>query len=374
MFRSPFVVTLLILQVFFTYAQLNICGQNRTLGLHVVASLNLSFPGLESVSSAVAHGDLNAACEALAFYYQNSNSSYWLRHGPITPGTNLAGGEADAIVFNDTFNLRGVTLTTRIPRNSDGGLNWLDKGPRNDVEFMNCLNRFDSFVILLSAYQKTGNPIYVRYFDALVKDWVTHNPCPGAMSTKGKPCAPQGISGPHCTWGDNAIPGSQQCKTGTSESPWRSLEMGIRMRVPFPIAFFGFQRSNDFSTSARVLFILAVASHNEALAVDGGHPGVGTPNWEMTQWQGLVTSCVAFPELHNCSSLLKLAVSELQRLLVDGVYEDGVETEQSSGYDMGTADDFYSTISQLKLANLPPPPIAFTSRVEAMWNYGAYSV
>ena len=156
------------------------------------------------------------------------------------------------------------------------------------------------------------------------------------------------------------------------ESPWRSLEMGIRMQSPFPTAFFGFQRSPDFSASARALLVLAVGQHNAALAVDGGHPGTGTANWEMTEWQGLLASCVSFPELRGCGALLALALKELEALLVSGVYADGVETEMASGYDMGTAGDFFSTLRLLRLAGLPPPPPSFSSRVEAMWNYGAF--
>ena len=140
----------------------NICGTNKTLGENVLAVLNLTYPGLELVAAAAAAGDLGGACEALSDYYKGSNTSYWLRHGPVAPGSSLAGGVADAIVFNDTFYLAGVGVTARIPRNADGGLDWVNKGPRNDPEFMNCLNRFDSFGELLGAYQKTGNPIYPR--------------------------------------------------------------------------------------------------------------------------------------------------------------------------------------------------------------------
>ena len=121
------------------------------------------------------------------------------------------------------------------------------------------------------------------------------------------------------------------------ESPWRSLEMGIRTQAPWPAAFFGFQHSPNFSTSARVLLVLGMGQHNAALASDGGHPGAGVENWEMTQWTGLLSSCVTFPELLHCQQLLSLALEELAALLVTGVYEDGVETEQSSGYGMGTA-------------------------------------
>jgi hypothetical protein len=111
----------------------NICGLNRTLGLAVMNVLNLSYPGLEAVSAAEARGDLDAACEALAAYYATSNTSYWLRVPPVTPGTGRVGNgsEVDNAVDYDIYYMAGVTETGKIPRNADGGLDWLYKGPRS---------------------------------------------------------------------------------------------------------------------------------------------------------------------------------------------------------------------------------------------------
>ena len=69
----------------------NICGTNATLGRHVMAVLNLTFPGLEAVAAAEAAGDLGAACEALAAYYSQSNTSSWLRIAPVPPGSGRVG-------------------------------------------------------------------------------------------------------------------------------------------------------------------------------------------------------------------------------------------------------------------------------------------
>ena len=71
-----------------------------------------------------------------------------------------------------------------------------------------------------------------------------------------------------CRW-DNVTLGGH-CSTGTFESPWRSLEMGVRMAGPWPPAFFGFQQSDAFTTDARVLLLLGVSEHFQALLVDGG--------------------------------------------------------------------------------------------------------
>ena len=353
----------------------NICGTNATIGAAVLAALNLTYPGLEAVSAAAAAGDLNTACDKLALYYAAANTSAWLRVPAPAPGTRLAGGLVDAMVFNDSFWVDDVYEAAVIPRNADGGLDWLCTGPSEDIEFMNGLNRFYFNARLLAAWRATGNPVYPRYFDALVRDWVTHLPCPGAGG-RGAACVPLGVGGgaaPVCDWAAEVPPGAQACATGTMESPWRSLEMGIRMGDAWPAGFFGFQAAAEFSTSARVLAVLAVSEHNAALAADGGHPGEGTPNWEMTQWQGLATSALSFPELRNASGLLALALGYLDALLTAGVYPDGVETEQSSHYHMVSAGDFLSTLTLLADAGAPAAAPAFAAHVEAMWAYGAYA-
>ena len=239
---------------------------------------------------------------------------------------------------------------------------------------MNCLNRMDYFSWLLSAYNKTGNPIYTRYFDATAIDWVLHNPCPNALSG-GAPCSPQGVAThPQCAWGAADAPGAQACATGTFESPWRSLEMGIRTNGVFAAAFFGFQRAAEFSTSARVLLVLAMAEHNAALSVDDGHPGQGTPNWELGQWSGLVTSTVTFPELANAAALQRQALAQLEAVFASVVYPDGVETEMASGYDMWTAAESLAVLHTLARGGAPPPPPSYAAHVEEMWNYGSYIV
>ena len=358
------------------FAATNICGTNRTLGLHVMSVLNLTYPGLEAVSAEYAAGNLDAACEALATYYRVANTSSWLRIPPVSPGTGRIGNGSlvDNAVDFDIYYMAGVTTTGKIPRNADGGLDWINKGPRNDVEFMNCLNRFDVFGWLLSAWRVTGNPVYVSYFNALVVDWVTHNPCPDARSG-GTACSPQGVlTSPQCAWGDTDAPGAQACATGTFESPWRSLEMGIRTNGVFADAFFGFQGAAEFSTSARALLVLAMAEHNAALFVDGGHPGRGTPNWELGQWSGLITSTVTFPELKNASSLRAQALAELETLLATVVYADGVETEMASGYDMWTAAESLGVLQTLALGGDSEPPANFAAHVEKMWEYGSYII
>ena len=351
----------------------NICSTNATIAAHVLSVLNLTAPALAPVAAAAARGDHGAACEALADYYMTSGTAPWFRPASTpTPSSRVVGGATDEMVFHDIFTLAGVTCSAKIPRNADGGLRWIYRGPRNDYEFENCLNRHDAFKDLLAAWLATGNPLYGSYFNALVVDWALHNPCPGALTASAAPpCVPQNVTGTPCAWGLADVPGTQRCVTGFMESPWRSLEMGIRMGGAWPISFFGFQQALEFTTSGRVLMLLAIGEHFQSLAVDKTDSGMA--NWATTQWQGLVTVTVAFPELAHADELRTLALLKLEEQLVLSVYPDGVETEQSSSYDMATAADYFGTLTMLARAGAPPPPMNFSSGVEAMFAYGALS-
>lgn len=364
---------LLVLSVSSPSQSANICGMNATLAAHVLSVLNLTAPALAPVAAAAARGDHDAACEALAAYYATSGTASWFRPASTpAPSSRVVGGATDAMVMHDIFYLAGVTTSAKIPRNADGGLDWTDRGPRNDYEFTNCLNRHDAFKDLLAAWFATGNPIYSSYFDSLVKDWTLHNPCPGAMTASAAPpCVPQTVSGTQCAWGSADVPGAQRCVTGFIESPWRSLEMGIRMVGAWPISFFGFQQAHEFTTSGRVLMLLAIGEHFEALAVDKCNSGMA--NWATTQFEGLVTVTVAFPELAHADELRTLALLKLEEQLVLSVYPDGVETEQSSSYDMVTANEFFGTLTMLARAGAPPPPQNYSASVEAMFEYGAFA-
>eukprot|EP01043_Picozoa_sp_COSAG02_P073196 COSAG02_NODE_14128_length_1307_cov_0.940397_1_plen_167_part_10 len=84
-------------------------------------------------------------------------------------------------------------------------------------------------------------------------------------------------------------------------------------------------------------------------------------------------SCVALPELHNCSELVGTAFAELESWLDREVYPDGMETEEAFGYDMWTARSFFNTVELLQQAKHPPPPQTYLDKVERMFNYGVYS-
>lgn len=229
----------------------NICSQNPAVGRAVISAVNLSWPGLAAVLEASERGDLAGACSALVDYYLQGNSSAWLRRQPpaVTGRQRRVGTDIDLVVDHDIYSFTG--LTTKVPRNADGGLAWDYEGPHHDDEFMNCLNRHGAWQQLLEAWMQTGNNIYSQYFNAAVSDWVLHLPCRA------------GVSRSH--W--NATGSKEPCPgRATASSPWRSLECGFRSMGGcscgvcsggWPAAFFGFMHSPDFSVSSRVLMLVS---------------------------------------------------------------------------------------------------------------------
>jgi len=356
-------------------AAANICGANATLGAHVVSVLNLTFPGLGAVAAAAGRGDLGAACDALAGYYAAANTSAWLRRPLPPPSSRRVGGAVDDVVYRDVY-AEGGLGSGRVPRNADGGLDWECRGPRDDPEFENVLNRHQTFPGVLDAWSATGNDDYAAWLDRTIVDWATHNPCPGGDLRKAAPkCYPvgDGSGSPACAWGARDGPGAQACAPSYAESPWRLLEQGARFSTggggpPWPAAFFGLQRAANFSVSARALAVLVAGEHLASLVAAGT---AGVSNWAITQNTGLVTLALAFPELKGAAAARDAALANLLKLLSSGVYPDGVETEQASGYDINVANDFFNVLQLLATAGDASPPASFIAAAERMWTYGA---
>ena len=270
----------------------------------------------------------------------------------------------DEVVFKDYFDEGDLGKGT-VPRNADGGLDWLFRGPRNDPEYENVLNRHATFTGALDAWSATGNPEYATWLDKTIIDWATHLPCPGGdlQPTGAGKCYPLGDGRtPLCAWGAGDAPGAQACVSSYNESPWRLLEQGIRFSGPWPATFFGLQGATNFSTSARALVVLVAGEHLASLAAAGTQ---GVSNWAITQATGLVSLAVAWPELKGAGSAREAGLGALLSLLHTGVYPDGCETEQASGYGMATAGDFFGVTQLLSVAGAPPPPPAYLSALEA---------
>ncbi|MBN1674843.1 MAG: DUF2341 domain-containing protein, partial [Kiritimatiellae bacterium] len=287
--------------------------------------LNLDYPGLGPVKTAVERSNLVAACEALVEHYRNSTNGYWLRIGPVAPGTGRhSGGD---LILADTFTFQEVTGV--VPRRADGGLNWTYT-PNGDIEWTYFLNRHQWFGTLLSAWQATGNPDYPLNCEAHVRDWIDYNvPYVGA--------------------------------------PWRQLESGIRMQQDsWPKVFFGFQACAEFSPAARILMLTSVPDHMARCQI------VGNSNHDVIIMSGKAHAALCWPEFKEATNWFDQAYSHLQSSLNSTVYADGVQREMSYTYH-NIVDLFDDLVLYAQWAG-KTLPASYTNKVTLMWDYAFYSL
>ena len=322
----------------------------------------MSHPGLARVAAAHAAGNITGACNELALYYAAADTAEWLRvAAPRAPGTARVGGEADAVMLRDTYSFSKEV--GRVPRSRDGGLDWAFTGPDNDREFCYDLNRHvvwhdwtqEGDPGFLTAWQQTGNPEYPSAFDARVLDWVTHNlPGPAARA--------QGPAASH-----------KAAASARAGSPggctWRTIEAGIRTGNTWPTAFFGFQQSPRFKASSRCAMVAAFAVHGQFLFTHGTQ---GNANWVSMQLNGLGTLGLTMPELNGAARWYALAEDGILKDAVAGVYPDGVETEQTSNYEVVALNSFDNLFEVARQSGRAPAP-QMAEIIERMYNYVAYS-
>jgi hypothetical protein len=308
-----------------------VCSEYPVRVQKLFAALNLDHPGLEQTKASVAAADLPAACEALLRYYREGPNAAWLRGGAPAPGAGRDAG-ADAIL-NDTFSFQ--SLTARQPRRADGGLDWLHRGPQNDVEWANMLNRHYGLVSLLQAWKRTGNAAYARGIDSLLRDWLLANPYTGKLTT-----AP----------------------------PWRSLETGLRLRDTWPQLFFGLQPAESFSPATRILMLASIPDHADSCIRLHGEG-----NWYLMELNGLAHAAACWPEFRDATNWLDTAISAIVPELKKQVYPDGVHNEMSLGYHHVAANNFAPMIDYARRAGRTLPD-DYVRGTENLWNYMAYAL
>lgn len=311
----------------------------------LMTSLDFGNPKLDQVKAALERSDMPAACRALIDYYKNGETAKWLRCEPVERSDRRGDRRADAIL-KDRFNFHSDVDT--VPRIGDGQLKWDHRGTRDDVEWAYDFNRHSWFSILLKAWRKTGNPIYVKAFDLVIRDWIVHFP-----------------------W--VRLPGEQ---LHAVES--RGLEAALRAHI-WAKAFYAFQQVEEFSEAGRILMLSSVVEHGDMLAqrVNFGE-GWARKNWHTTHICGLAKIAVAWPEMLNGRYWLKDCIDSMTAVKTDMMYPDGAATELTASYHrcvLGHFDKFadiirYATQRQLKTFRQIMPHIVAGEPGEL--SFGAY--
>ncbi len=309
------------------------CQDHPERAQRLLAAVDLDRPGLEQVRDAVARDDTPAACAALLDWYRTGPTADWLRVEPPAVRTEKTDPTAERIL-QDTFTFYSVT--ERVPRRPDGGLDWHFCGSRGrDVEWAMALNRHFHLKDLVEAWERTGNPAYVRTFDEHLRDWILANPYPGRRGR-----------------GDTV--------------DWRGLETAFRMKN-WSEGFYALQPVPEFTDEARLLLLSSVPEHADYLR--RFHAAGG--NWVTMEMDGLATAGACWPEFRDARAWVEYAVERMAPELDRQVYPDGAQKELTSSYHYVALRHFEQFREVVTHAGVELPP-GYEDGVRRMWNYLAW--
>lgn len=299
---------------------------------HLFQSLDLDREGLQTVKEAVNRGGVVEACNALLAYYRTSNNAKYLWRTQPRP-SNKVDSQADSIM-RDLFVF--YELPDRVPRTSNGQLDWTHQGPDNDIEWAWGLNRHGHLDILLEAYLKTGNRSYAMTIDDHLQDWVTASlPYPGVKS---------------------------------STAQWRGLEVALRAKNWVRV-FYGLLNSDYLTPATRLLMLSSLPDHIHYMS--NFHAPSG--NWLTMEMSGLAMVATAWPEFKQSRRWVAYAKEKMLEGLKDQVYPDGVQKELTSHYHQVALYNFdhFLEISHQAGESLPED---YTRQLEQMQHYVASTV
>lgn len=293
------------------------------------AALNLDYPGLEKVKSAVASNDLAAAKHEFAEYLRHREKPVFTFDWRARPKldsrpANVDTKEADLILQRD---LPSVNVRHKFDDKIDWTLN-----PINYREWTWGLNRHQFWVTLGRAYWATGEEKYAKEFVYQMTDWV--HECPEPVDD-----------------------------SGNNTPTWRTIECGIRMGQTWPEAFYRFLTSPSFTDEAIITMVKSFAEHARHLM-----RWPTTANWLAMECNGLMHCGVLFPEFKEAEAWRKTATERLYAELDRQVYPDGAQIELSTGYHQVSLMNFVMAWRIAKLNDVPMPA-EYVSKTERMFDY-----
>lgn len=256
----------------------------------LLQALDLDYPGLQKVKNAFEDDNIVRACKELLNYYQLSPSGSHY-HFELPSATSRRLPDADTLLayIFEIQNVRG-----QVPLLDNGHRDWHYKGPNNDREWAWLSNRHFQVSQVMDAYFETGNPIYARFVDEFLRDFILASlPYP---EKKG------------------------------SDSVWRGLEVAARAKNWTRI-FYRFQKNPLLTPATRLLILRSLLDH--AHYSRNFH---SQNNWLTMEISALATIAADFPEFKSSPQWLEYTVATMVESMKGQVYPDGTQTELTSHY------------------------------------------
>jgi hypothetical protein len=261
----------------------------------LLQAIDLGFPGLDAVAKAVNVGNEPAALAALADFFRHRQEPDDFCPTPKNDMSAISGADK---ILRHSVNVCGITY------DFPGAIDWYfnattvpdSKYPR-DNEWMWQLNRHREFETLGRAYRATGDEKYAREFAALLESWIRDCPVP----EKG-------------AW--NAV-----------NSPWRTIEAGIRTAYAWPAMLSAFRASPSISDRLLLDWLKSWIEHGRYL-----HRNPTRGNWLTMEMNGLYHVGTLVPFAREAESWRNFAADRLQKEMSVQVYPDGAQYELTTGY------------------------------------------
>lgn len=298
---------------------------------NMLDAIDLDKPGLEKVKIARENGNLQLACRKLLDYYEAKEPSAFFIQPLPTPSEERT--SVSDTILQDIFTVQ--KQAGKSPRKKNGHLDWHYRGPLDDQEWAWGVNRHYFIRTLLQDWYQTGNNEYARAIDQYIKDWIISSlPYPEVKS---------------------------------STAMWRGLEVSFREKV-WAQVFYGLMQRQAISPATRLLILSSIPEH--AHYARNFH---AQGNWLTMEMSGLATSAAAWPEFKEASEWINYAKDAMVESMKEQIYPDGVQTELTSHYHhvaLANFDLFYRICDAVN----EPLPEFYTSTLESMWDYLAYTM
>jgi len=349
------------------------------------ASLNLNYPGLDSVRYYVSKSKYDSA---KYYYYQyrlSSNAPQWFPLGtPYGNGTSTVASADSVSLYNiiGPDNGSGLIPPNHKYGNSVNNIQWFPgqnglSAPTdvNNTNYWGSMARFNFWRTLYGSYMKTKNENYTKAWVNQMCHWVASFPVD--LTTIDDANGSAGGSNPSIYF-PFQLTNSKGTITGNSSYYYpavlQNLQEGCRMEDTWMNAFYTFLKSPSFVDTAVATFAKGILWHGWRLNWGTNafiNTKVAPSNHQILGAAGLAIASMLFPEFNDAPTWKQTAFNLLTLSMDSTIYPDGAENELAPGYHNWTRS-FYMQVAQVASINRVTMPGAYLANLKKQYWYGVY--